>query len=197
MHVSLETHEALVASWLDTEGTVNTNDEILQWLKEENQSVVAMLRPSQLSSSDYWYLDEKNREIVNRDRAFFRIAGIKGHLSDGHDIEQPIIIQEEIGYLGIICKEIDGRINFLMQAKIEPGNVNKVQVSPTIQATKSNYSQRHGGRKPLYLEEFQNAAGFEPIYDSIQSEQCSRFLTKFNRNVIIRTHEDIEVAPHF
>ena len=34
-----------------------------------------------------------------------------------------------------------------MQAKIEPGNINKIQLSPTIQATKSNFTQKHGGRK--------------------------------------------------
>lgn len=50
------------------------------------------------------------------------------HFEDGEFTgEQPIIIQPEIGYLGIICREINGVLHFLMQAKIESGNVNCVK----------------------------------------------------------------------
>jgi len=111
--------------------------------------------------------------------------------------EQPIIIQPEIGYLGIICKEIDGVLNFLMQAKIEPGNVNCVQISPTIQATKSNFTRAHGGRLPLYFSYFENASDHYIVYDQIQSEQAARFYKKRNRNIIIYIEEDIEVHPNF
>jgi oxidase EvaA len=45
---------------------------------------------------------------------------------------QPIINQPEVGYLGFIVKKINGVMHFLIQAKIEPGNVNCVQLSPTI-----------------------------------------------------------------
>ena len=49
---------------------------------------------------------------------------------------------------------IDGRLYFLMQAKVEPGNVNKYQISPTIQATKSNFTRAHGGKTPLFFDYF-------------------------------------------
>ena len=32
-----------------------------------------------------------------------------------------------------------------MQAKVEPGNINSIQLSPTLQATRSNYTKAHGG----------------------------------------------------
>jgi len=82
-----------------------------------------------------------------------------------------------------------------MQAKIEPGNVNKIQISPTIQATKSNFTQKHGGKKPAYLDYFLNAKPEDILVDQIQSEQSSRFLGKRNRNIIIMVNEDIEVLP--
>ena len=82
-----------------------------------------------------------------------------------------------------------------MQAKIEPGNVNKIQLSPTIQATKSNFTQQHGGKKPAYLDYFVHAKKEQIIVDQIQSEQSSRFWGKRNRNIIIRIDEDIEVLP--
>lgn len=68
--------------------------------------------------------------------------------------DQPIINQPEVGYLGFIVKEFNGVLHFLMQAKIEPGNVNHVQLSPTIQATRSNYTQVHQGAKRYILSTF-------------------------------------------
>jgi len=110
---------------------------------------------------------------------------------------QPIINQPEIGFLGIIAKEIDDVLYFLMQAKIEPGNVNCVQISPTLQATKSNYNCVHQGKSPLYLNYFQNAKPENVILDQLQSEQGARFLRKRNRNIIIRVEEDIPVYEDF
>lgn len=68
--------------------------------------------------------------------------------------DQPIINQPEIGFLGFIVKKIQGVYHFLMQAKIEPGNLNVVQLSPTLQATRSNYTRVHKGAIPKYLEYF-------------------------------------------
>ena len=72
-----------------------------------------------------------------------------------------------------------------MQAKIEPGNVNNVQLSPTLQATKSNYTRAHQGKSPAYLEYFVNATPYQILLDQLQSEQGARFLRKRNRNIIL------------
>ena len=96
-----------------------------------------------------------------------------------------------------MCKKINGIINFLMQAKIEPGNINYVQISPTIQATKSNFMRVHGGKLPPYFEYFEHAKRYKIIYDQIQSEQSSRFLKKRNRNIIIMVDEEVEVYGNY
>lgn len=84
-----------------------------------------------------------------------------------------------------------------MQAKIEPGNVNYVQLSPTLQATKSNYTQVHMGIAPRYLEYFLNNSRGEVLLDQLQSEQAGRFLKKRNRNIIIKVQEDIDIGEDF
>ena len=142
-----------------------------------------------------WFYDKREGCIRNRNHSFFQITGLEKTLTGGERQTQPIILQQEIGFLGIICKEIDGVMHFLMQAKIEPGNINKIQISPTIQATKSNFTQKHGGAKPAYLEYFEQAAKYEIVVDQIQSEQSSRFYKKRNRNIIIRVDEDVPVLP--
>lgn len=71
---------------------------------------------------------------------FFSIDGIRiaTNYLDVSTWDQPIINQPEIGFLGFITKKIGGVVHFLAQAKIEPGNLNIVQLSPTLQATRSN-----------------------------------------------------------
>ena len=85
----------------------------------------------------------------------------------------------------------------MLQAKIEPGNVNHVQLSPTIQATRSNYTQVHQGRRPHYLEYFQNVVAENILLDQLQSEQGSRFLKKRNRNMIIYVEDELDVLENF
>jgi NDP-hexose 2,3-dehydratase. len=84
-----------------------------------------------------------------------------------------------------------------MQAKIEPGNVNNVQLSPTLQATKSNYTRVHGGKNSAYLEYFRNAKSNQIILDQLQSEQGARFLRKRNRNMIVKVDEEIPFYDDF
>ena len=89
--------------------------------------------------------------------------------------DQPLIVQDEIGILGFIVKKIDGILYFLVQAKIEPGNINIIQLSPTLQATKSNYQLKHGGGEPDYMHYFFNVSKENLLFDVLLSEEGTRF----------------------
>lgn len=180
----------ILKSWSGQGDSVHTLDELLAWIEERNQNLVVNIVSNRLSESDFWLYDEQTGCIRNQNHSFFEISGMKCG-----DVEQPIILQNEIGYLGILAKEINGVLHFLMQAKIEPGNINKIQISPTIQATKSNFTQKHGGNKPAYLDYFVEADKHTIIVDQIQSEQSSRFYKKRNRNIVLLVEDDVEVLP--
>lgn len=187
----------LFDSWMDQEGVLHTNAEIDNWIQELNETIKVNIIPNRLSESSYWYYDKKLGIITNKNNSFFSIKGIQKIKNDKVIYEQPIILQDEIGFLGIICSIIEGKLHFLMQAKIEPGNINNIQISPTIQATKSNFTQKHGGKKPKYLEYFLNVKHEDIIVDQIQSEQSSRFFHKRNRNIVIIAPADIPVENNF
>lgn len=172
---------------------VNSTENLLAWIKSLNDTIKVSISKNSLDDSEFWYYDDKSGVIRNKQGSFFHVTGIRQKKPCGEIVEQPVIIQNEIGYLGIICKKIDGEMHYLMQAKIEPGNINKIQISPTIQATKSNFTQKHGGKKPAYLDYFVNASKYRIIVDQIQSEQSSRFYKKRNRNIIIEINDEIEV----
>ncbi len=189
--------QLLFDSWSDQEGFINSNQDIDKWINDLNHNIHVDIQRNCLSDSTYWFYDDKKGIITNKNNSFFFVQGIQRIKDNKVVYEQPIIMQNEIGFLGIICSIIDGKLHFLMQAKIEPGNINKIQISPTIQATKSNFTQKHGGKKPKYLEYFTDVDACHIIVDQIQSEQSSRFYHKRNRNIIIMIDKDIKVEDNF
>ena len=169
------------------------------WLRVENARVPVHVRRCPINQINGWHYDEASGRIRHQSGKFFSIDGISVRANWTREMawQQPIINQPEVGYLGIIAKEFDGVLHFLLQAKIEPGNVNHVQLSPTLQATRSNYTQVHKGREPLYLDYFRNATPEQILLDQLQSEQGGRFLRKRNRNIIIRIQEDVPEHESF
>ncbi|MFH8571825.1 NDP-hexose 2,3-dehydratase family protein [Streptomyces sp. NPDC017993] len=141
-----------------------------------------------------WSTDPGTGNLVHHTGRFFSVEGLRVNVDDGARLwHQPVIRQPEIGILGILVKEFDGVLHFLMQAKMEPGNPNLLQLSPTVQATRSNYTKVHRGADVRYLEFFTGGRG-RVLADVLQSEHGSWFWRKHNRNMIVETHED--VPPH-
>lgn len=182
----------ILRSWQTTENPMNSVEDILAWVEQKNRTTKVSIEKNPYDYTGFWHYDQEKGEIRNPNGSFFQIRGIRKQWADKVQ-EQPIMIQNEIGYLGIIAKRFEGMLYFLMQAKIEPGNVNKIQISPTIQATKSNFTQAHGGKAPAYLEFFKDKHKYEILVDQIQSEQSSRFFGKRNRNIILIIDEDVPV----
>ncbi len=181
----------------DSQYAKHSMDEIFAWLKQALKDAEVRLNRISLQECSPWHYDCDRGEIRNNDGSFFQITGIRQYEQGKLCLEQPIIIQDEIGFLGIICCKIRGVWHYLMQAKIEPGNVNVVQISPTIQATRSNFLQKHGGSVPEFLEYFLHMKAEDILVDQLQSEQCSRFLRKRNRNVILMIREELpETSKH-
>jgi len=180
-----------------SEGNFMPKNEVIHWLDNQNQLINLKIKKTRFDQLQQWSIT--NNSLKHDSGKFFSIDGIRVKTNWGEisEWDQPIINQSEIGYLGFIAKEIGGILHFLMQAKIEPGNVNYVQLSPTLQATRSNYSQVHKGKKPLYLEYFQNAKTHQILLDQLQSEQGARFLKKRNRNIIIQIEEKVPMYDNF
>lgn len=174
----------------DKEKAVHEFDELLDWMEERKNTLNVSLKQIPLEECRPWYLDKEEGTIRNEKGTFFKIRGIVSEDTVSNEIiTQPIIDQNEIGFLGILCCKYNGTWYYLMQAKIEPGNVNVVQLSPTLQATKSNFTRAHGGKSPDFLEYFINMDPAHIVVDQIQSEQSSRFIKKRNRNVILKVDE--------
>jgi len=188
-------------SALCKESCFNSLSDFHLWFKKQREKTHVKIEMIPFSELKNWEFDKKTSNLKHSSGQFFSVEGIRIKTNRGvkSTWEQPIIKQPEIGYLGIISKKLNGVLHFLMQAKIEPGNLNYVQLSPTLQATKSNYTQVHKGKIPLYLEYFNGKSNAEIkiLSDQLQSEQGARFLKKRNRNIIIEIKDDVPVYDNF
>ncbi|WP_018547658.1 NDP-hexose 2,3-dehydratase family protein [Streptomyces sp. LaPpAH-108] len=174
--------------------------EFHSWFAERRAAHRYRTALAPLHELDGWYTDSRTGDIRHRSGRFFSIEGLRftREIPEGAAWTQPIIRQPENGVLGILMKRFDGIPHLLMQAKMEPGNVNTVQLSPTVQATFSNYTRVHRGDAVRYIDHFlAPGAGDRVHYDALQSEQGSWFLGKRNRNIVVETTDDVPVHEDF
>ena len=165
---------------------------IAQWLSERRIRSGLAVQQVPLRECDNWsFVDGAWRHRTGR---FFSIVGIRCHGGPRHlsGLTLPMIDQPEIGILGFVVRRGAMGWQWLLQAKTEPGNVLGTQIGPSVQATRSNYLQVHGGQPTAMIELFTDpSAPRRSVTDVEQSEQGDRFLGKYNRNAVV------EVEPGF
>jgi oxidase EvaA len=169
------------------------------WFEERKQAHRFVIEEIRFCDMDKWGFEPATGNLGHVTGKFFTIEGIWVETNYGSipQWSQPIINQPEVGILGILAKRFNGVLYFLMQVKMEPGNINMVQLAPTLQATRSNYTRAHKGKSPPYLEYFLEKSDARILVDSLQSEQGARFLRKRNRNIIIETTKDVPVLDDY
>ncbi|GHH39501.1 NDP-hexose 2,3-dehydratase family protein [Lentzea cavernae] len=183
----------------DVEGRHLDLPDFHRWFTGLAERCFTTARRIPLDALDGWHTLPGSGDIVHASGKFFSVNGIDVELP-GNAVPrwtQPIINQPEVGILGILVKEFDGRLHLLMQAKPEPGNPNGLQLSPTVQATRSNYTRVHGGQDVPYLEYFRDTSRHTVVADVRQSEQGAWFYQKRNRNMIVSVSEDVELLDGF
>ncbi|MFI9723686.1 NDP-hexose 2,3-dehydratase family protein [Streptomyces sp. NPDC052396] len=207
----------LARSAAATEGAGPATADFASWLAGRGRASTFRVDRIPFAELDGWSFEEPTGNLVHRSGRFFTVEGLRvteeeGPYGDGPyaDWHQPIIKQPEVGILGILAKEFDGVLHFLMQAKMEPGNRPQVlgsartggtptllQLSPTVQATRSNYTKAHQGADVKYIEYFIEPGRGRVITDALQSEHGSWFFRKSNRNMVVEALEEVPLLDDF
>ena len=182
-------------------------DYIKEWYRKQVDSSSMTVREIPLSECDGWVV--KSDKISHESGEFFSVKGVEVESKTREATggwSQPIIEQvakenplkdglpTDGGILGIIRKRFDGIPHYLLEAKFEPGNVNLVQFSPTLQATLSNMSAAHKGYIPHYLDYFLNTDGHKVHFSNWLCEDGGRLYNKRNLNMLIEVDEPIEIV---
>jgi dTDP-4-dehydro-6-deoxy-alpha-D-glucopyranose 2,3-dehydratase len=179
----------LAVSAATTDNPAMPTAQVEAWLADRARAHAFEVHRIPFADLDGWAFREPSGDLAHRSGRFFSVVGLRAKAPDGPvpDWYQPIINQPEVGILGIVAREIGGVLHFLMQAKMEPGNPNLVQLSPTVQATRSNYSGVHRGAPVRFLEHFVGRHRGRVLVDVLQSEHGAWFYRKRNRNMVVET----------
>ena len=176
--------------------------EIKIWFKQKQLDCDMEVSEISLNEATDWTIDSDTGNISHKSKDFFVVRGLRvrsssREVSSGWD--QPIL--EQVGYdgglLGLIRQRFLGVPHYLCEAKMEPGNYGKIQLSPTLQATFANIKKSHGGRKPHFLEIFENLYddrdGFHTLFDAWLAEDGGRLYLKRNRGILVEIPEKYEL----
>lgn len=180
----------------------NSINDVRSWFELKRAKSTMTVTDIPLNEVKGWYADQETGNIYHESKDFFVIHGVRV-MSENREVpvswDQPIV--EQVGYdgglLGLVRKRFDGIPHYLCEAKEEPGNYGKVQISPTLQATFANLNQSHGGRKPHFSDLFINRDSDDSIkilFDSWLAEDGGRLHLKRNRGILIEVSDSVEVV---
>ena len=161
---------------------------VLNWVKKRQKKIKTVSKIINLNECKDWFLD-KNNNLYHKTEQFFKIKGVKTKGASGREVNswtQPILTQKHGGVLAFISRQTKRfGTEFLIDAKIEPGDDSIIKISPSFQATQSNMNRAHGGKRPKFYDIVMQNKGAELIYYTIHNEEGARFWKKSNWNVIV------------
>jgi oxidase EvaA len=158
--------------------------------------------PIPLSEARGWIVDPQTGDVRHESGEFFIVHGIRVKHTPTREVgesgwDQPIITQ--VGYdggiAGLLRRRVRGVPHYLINAKAEPGNPGRLQLSPTMLATFSNLRMAHGGKKPPFAEFFEqpDSARTRMICRKWITEDGGRFNLKRNLAMVIEVYEDVRI----
>jgi len=162
---------------------------IIKWKNKLQKKVKTTSKIINLNECKSWYFD-KNMNLYHQSGQFFKIKGVRTIGATGREVQswtQPILTQKHGGVLAFISRQTKKfGTEFLLDAKIEPGDDSLIKISPSFQATQSNMNRAHGGKRPKFYDIVMKLKGAELIYYTVHNEEGARFWKKSNWNVIVK-----------
>lgn len=178
-----------------------------QWFLQQQEACKMTLEDIPLHACRGWSIDKETGWISHESGEFFVVQGIRIGFTVNREViggwDQPIVTQIGFdgGLLGLLRMRIKGVPHYLVEAKAEPGNPDKVQISPTLQATFSNLKQAHGGSKPRFSKyfEFPESCDGKILFSQWMSEDGGRLHLKRNKGMLVEIPEDpqLEIPDNF
>lgn len=159
---------------------------LLDWRNERNRTAFFEAELIALKDVRDWSVDDSGN-VRHKSGQFFSIEGVRTRAGQREvgGWDQPIFTQPDGGVLAMIARETsDDGVQFLLQARAEPGNLGPIQLAPSLQCTWSNIRRAHQGKAPP-LSELLDAPGVRTIYSAEHNEEGGRFWRKSNANIVL------------
>jgi oxidase EvaA len=161
---------------------------ILDWREDRLREIRFDAELIALSEVRGWAPDEGGN-IRHDSGQFFAVEGVRVDAASLREVrkwDQPIYTQPEGGVLAMVARETpEHGVQFLLQAKAEPGNIGTLQLVPSLQCTWSNLRRFHMGSNPPLTELLSSDTGVRWVYRAQHNEEGGRFWRKSNENAIL------------
>jgi len=164
---------------------------ILLWRKKLLKKTKIKTKIINLNQCEKWKLD-KNNNLYHTSGQFFKVKGVMTSGSFNREVNswtQPILTQKHGGVLAFISRIVKNKVEFLIDAKTEPGDDSNIKLCPSFQATQSNINRAHGGRLPNFYDIVIKLKKAKLIYSTSHNEEGARFWKKSNLNVIVQLND--------
>ncbi len=175
---------------------------VLAWLRKKQTEYPARVEETNITGMQHWKIDPKTGCIAHESGKFFSIIGVEVTGAADREVpswSQPMVKQTEVGISGVIRKVIGGVPHYLFYAKFEPGNVDRVQISPALQVSEGNLSRAHRGKNPRLVEYFREGGKGRLLTTVSGVEDGGRFYRKINRTMIVEVdeHENVPITDDY
>ena len=188
--------EKMFYAALSSENTEKSIEGIISWITNLKSKYELDLGRIPLIDVKDWIITDS--EIHHIKQKYFSVIGVNIFIENREVINwsQPIVKSAQEGLIGFIVKEINGIYHFLVQAKIEAGNFDILELAPTVQCLTGNYRKGENEYEVPFINEILSTPKENIIFKTYQSEEGGRFYREQNLSMIVKASDDFsETIP--
>lgn len=178
---------------------VHTMDEFNAWYLEHKRIFRVETQRVPFTALDGWSFAKDTGNLGHDSGSSYSIEGMRilawmGPICEWH---QPVVNQPGAGLNGLIVKEQQGVLHCLVQAAIEPGHPEVLELFPTVAVTRTEYARAHRSPPALYLDCFVGPGRGRVVTDVLQSAAGQWCYRMCHRNMIVEVGDDIACHDGF
>ena len=122
----------LFVSVFHSAGAQHTLTEIISWVTELKTGCDLSVTSLPLNQASGWLNDDY--EIRHETNQYFSVVAVSVQAGNREIVSwtQPLLKHFGYGIVGFLTQKINGTLHFLVRASLEPGNIDLIELGPTI-----------------------------------------------------------------
>lgn len=180
----------MLRSALVEEKSLNPIESLIPWITTLKSKYELEHRRIPLNEVKDWCIT--NDEIFHLQKKHFSVIAVDIHISNREVINwsQPLVKSAQDGLIAFLVKKINGLYHFLVQAKMEAGNLDIIELAPTVQCLTDDYGIGQNENEAPFVNDVLNSSQKNILYKAYQSEEGGRFYREQNLNMIVEIDEN-------